>query len=435
VTRLLARFTNLYPVWLAGTAVLAFLWPATLLWFSGQWIVWALSISMLGMGLTLLGSLLASWWRSRPAADGPRASAHPRRAIYYWKCDRPAAFHGTDETFRRDTSEHLLAEVLRERFPDQPVALRPAAGQGNHITWLAAVDGTELFVRIEDGPERDDYIEVESRVLEEVRALGVPAPRVHGVDASRLRVPFAWQLLDNIACPDLNQLFKAGRLDAANVARSIGAAVARWQAVRPPGFGPFDAAVLRREKRLQGYHRRYEDYFRLHLDRHLAFLIERGFLPGPEADAMQAEIERQRGLLALEQGCLVHKDLALWNILGTETEIAAFIDWDDAIVGDPLDDLSLLGCFHDAAFLHSAVEGYRSVRPLPPDHRRRFWLHLLRNMIVKSVIRVGAGYFDRTDRFFLIGAGGTGADLKAFTRQRLAAALDGLHKDAEIDTL
>jgi Ser/Thr protein kinase RdoA (MazF antagonist) len=29
-------------------------------------------------------------------------------------------------------------------------------------------------------------------------------------------------------------------------------------------------------------------------------------------------------------GCLVHKDLALWNILGTEREIAAFIDFDDS---------------------------------------------------------------------------------------------------------
>jgi BASS family bile acid:Na+ symporter len=51
--RFLAWFTNLYPVWLVGTALLAFLRPETMLWFSGQWIVWALSISMLGMGFTL----------------------------------------------------------------------------------------------------------------------------------------------------------------------------------------------------------------------------------------------------------------------------------------------------------------------------------------------------------------------------------------------
>lgn len=49
----LTWFTNLYPVWLVGTAALAFFLPDTMLWFSGQWIVWALSIAMLGMGMTL----------------------------------------------------------------------------------------------------------------------------------------------------------------------------------------------------------------------------------------------------------------------------------------------------------------------------------------------------------------------------------------------
>jgi aminoglycoside phosphotransferase (APT) family kinase protein len=289
-------------------------------------------------------------------------------------------------------------------------------------------------VRIEDGPERDDYLEVESRVLAEVRALGVPAPQVHGVDAGRRRVPFAWQLLENIPLPDLNQLHKAGRLDVARAAGSIGAAVARWQAAQPRGFGPFDPEIMQRENRLEGFHPRYEDYFFLHLDRHLQFLVARGFLLEREAGEVQTEIERHRSLLALEQGCLVHKDLALWNILGSEQEIAAFIDWDDAISGDPWDDLSLLACFHGAAFLQRAWDGYQSVRPLPPD-RRRFWLHLLRNMLVKAVLRVGAGYFERDDGFFLIGAGSHGADLRQFTRDRLALALRGLRTDSEITVL
>lgn len=53
MTRFIAWFTNLYPVWLVCTALLAFFNPESLLWFSGQWILWALSISMLGMGFTL----------------------------------------------------------------------------------------------------------------------------------------------------------------------------------------------------------------------------------------------------------------------------------------------------------------------------------------------------------------------------------------------
>lgn len=367
--------------------------------------------------------------------SNPPAARHPRSTIYYWKCDRPAAFHGTADGFRRGDCHTELQTVLAEAFPGRAVALRPAGGQGNHITWIATIGAQEYFVRLEDGPEQDDYIEVESRVLADVRARGVPAPEVFHVDASRRRVLFAWQLMEVINCPDLNELHKAGRLDLAGVARDIGRALARWQSVPLEGFGPFDPQTLRRENRLQGFHATYADYFLLRLDAHLQFLVERNFLSAPAGAEFRQAIERHQPLLAIEHGCLVHKDLALWNILGTPERIAAFIDWDDAIAGDPLDDLALLGCFHDGNVLGRVLEGYTAVRPLPAEHRRRFWLHLLRNMLVKAVIRVGAGYFDRSDRFFLIGAGGTGADLRAFTHARLAAALRGLYENQPLETL
>lgn len=47
------RFTSLYPVWLVLVSLVALWHPPTFAWFSGQWIVWALTIVMLGMGLTL----------------------------------------------------------------------------------------------------------------------------------------------------------------------------------------------------------------------------------------------------------------------------------------------------------------------------------------------------------------------------------------------
>ena len=100
-----------------------------------------------------------------------------------------------------------------------------------------------------------------------------------------------------------------------------------------------------------------------------------------------------------------------------------------------MDDLSLLACFHDVKFLGAALDGYQSIRPLPVDHEPRFWLHLLRNMIVKSVIRVGAGYFVRDDGFFLISAGGSGGSLKETTRARLALAVASLEEGWPISRL
>jgi hypothetical protein len=100
-----------------------------------------------------------------------------------------------------------------------------------------------------------------------------------------------------------------------------------------------------------------------------------------------------------------------------------------------MDDLSLLACFHDAAFLEWAFAGYEMVKPLPDEAMRRFWLHLLRNLIVKAVIRVGAGYFERDSGFFLIGSGSSGEDLRRFTEARIETAVRGLREGAGLEIL
>jgi fructosamine-3-kinase len=350
-----------------------------------------------------------------------------RRDIYYWKCDRPAAFHGTQSRGEEDANlASQLEQELQKYFNTKNVVLSPGAGQGNHLTWNAEVNGKAMFVRVENGPEKDGHLAVESALLDRVRAVGVVTPRVFGCDASRSRISFAWQALERIAAPDLNQWFKQGTLEVPKIAFEIGVAVAKWQTIKFEGFGVLD-------EKLRGYRASYVDYFHLRLDEHLRFLTEHGFLAN--AKEIREEIENHRALLELPQGCLVHKDLALWNILGARDQIAAFIDFDDAISGDPMDDLSLLACFHDTAFLHRAFEGYQSVRALPEHHLRRFWLHLLRNMIVKAVIRVGAGYFDRDDGFFLIGSGSSGSNLREMTLSRLATALRGLREGCGLDIL
>lgn len=53
MTRVLAWFTNLFPVWVVLGGVAALLHPPSVTWFRGQSIVWGLAVIMLGMGITL----------------------------------------------------------------------------------------------------------------------------------------------------------------------------------------------------------------------------------------------------------------------------------------------------------------------------------------------------------------------------------------------
>lgn len=355
-------------------------------------------------------------------------STLPLRArIYYWKCDRPAAYHGTSGTHDHEFLERQVKTILEEHF-SSPTDLQPGPGQGNHITFTANCGDLPLFIRIDDSPEQDDYLAIESRVQETVREFGVATPRILAFDASRSNVSFAWQVMQRVDAPDINIHFKNRNLDLGAISGSIGTAIARWQELRPDGFGPFRLSG----EKLEGLHPTYPDYFFMHFERHLHYLTDHGFLTAPEAGEIRNEVVAHQSLLRIPQGCLVHKDLAFWNILGSPGKIDAFIDWDDSISGDPMDDFSLLACFHNASVLEPALAAYQSHHPLPEEHRRRFWLHLLRNMLVKAVIRVGAGYFNRNSSFFLIN---DGTDLKQFTHQRLHQALAGLREDSPISSL
>lgn len=363
-----------------------------------------------------------------------------RPDIHYWKCDRPAAFHGTEERPDGGGSgdEPLKAQIreaLRTSFGASRIELSPAASQGIHRTWLAKIDGQETFVRLDDSPDGEDRLEMESAVLGEIAKTGVPVPRVLACDASRTRSPFAWQALERIPQPDLNHWWKNGSLATAAIAREIGAAVATWQDVPVDGYGPFHLGAWRQRAVLRGFHVRYADYFQLNLARHLRFLVEGRFLSDAEAAAIASLVSSHATALGGFTPCLVHKDLALWNVLGEAGRVAAFIDFDDAIGGDPTDDLSLLACFHDGEFLGSAISGYETVRPLPDRFATRFWLHLLRNLVVKAVIRVGAGYFGRDGGFFLVSGGQTGEDLRRFTLERIALAKEGLAKSSPVSLL
>jgi len=358
-----------------------------------------------------------------------------RKSIYYWKSDRPHTAANTqnspDDT--RLETEQQLVSYLTAHFGHGDFTIAPAGGQGNHITYFLFRDQAKYFVRLENGPERDNYMSVESEVVRRVKEVGVPVPYIYCTDTSRTKVPFAIQIMECVEHEDLNIVEKRGELDIIGIADTLGQYIGRWQSIRPAKFGLFNPEVLTEEGRLEGFHETYPQYFLLNWDAHLAYLTKSGFIEETRSDELKGLVKDFLPLLQLEEGCLVHKDLALWNVLGEKDRISAVIDWDDAVSGDPMDDLALLGCFHPGEVVLSAMAGYAKERALPPNHEERFWLHLLRNIIFKSVIRVKGNYFDKSDMFFLNNP--KQKSLKKFTLDRIESAVEGLKGNKTIASL
>jgi tRNA A-37 threonylcarbamoyl transferase component Bud32 len=49
---------------------------------------------------------------------------------------------------------------------------------------------------VENGTEGDDYMEIEAKILDEMRTSGILTPKILAVDAPRKVVPFAYQIKD-----------------------------------------------------------------------------------------------------------------------------------------------------------------------------------------------------------------------------------------------
>jgi Fructosamine-3-kinase len=358
-----------------------------------------------------------------------------RRNIYYWKSDRAFASENTRTTAGSPLVDvgFQLRNYLNRFFRQGLIHIEPFHGQGNHITFVARYADSDYFIRLENGPEADNYMAVESAVMKMVREQGIPCPIIYHTDVSRRMVPFAIQVMELVSSRDLNHHNGTNKLDVKHIAFEIGAYIAKWQAVKPPNFGLFDVDTVLNAGTLLGYHKRYSDYFHLNLENHLDFLVSANFLSTAKKKHILALIDDHEPLLHLNQGCLVHKDLAFWNILSDGKHIHAFIDWDDAVSGDPVDDLSLLACFHPGDVVASAISGYEHVSPSPDHFEKRFWLHLLRNMIFKAVIRVRGNYFDMPGDFFM--NNGQTNNLKRFTLARIESACEGLRDKKDILSL
>lgn len=356
-----------------------------------------------------------------------------RENIYYWKCDSPASDEHKRLTYFKDKYERpgledMVRVACREAMGNEPEGLVPLRADGNHIAFFVRYGAREYLFRADDGSGDDDYMLAESRVMQLAAAAGVPVPAVHHTDVTRSRCPLRFQVMDRVSEPSLNTHQRAGRLDLAAVALQLGQYLRRLHCVRLEGFGFINTERLARTGEVRGLDGRYPAYFNKRLEGHLGYLALHELLTEPVVAEIRELLRRHLPVLELSQGVLVHRDMAFWNVLGTPHRITAIIDWDDAVSGDPADDLGILHCFHDEAFMDRVMEGYWGADRPPEGFQFRVWLHLLRNMLWKTQIRHALGYFDKGSDFFLNAPGDNKPSLRALTLDRLRLAVERVRK-------
>jgi len=384
----------------------------------------ALAPAIFGAWMNVSGSILASIWGRKPAKKKTS-----RSEIYYWKCDNNVPVSEKllyNNKYEVADISNLVRMIGHDYFNNGEVTVTSANGHGNHYTYIIHAKGQEIFFRSDDGKVDDDYMDAEVAAMELVASRGVCVPKVYHCDTSMSKYPIRFQLMEKVLGKSMNILDQNRTLDRKSVGRQLGRMLARMHDIKLDGFGFFDTDTLRREGRIVGLDPSNEAYFFKKLDDHLRFLQDHAFLSHEQVWEIERLIEKHAYLLKLEQGSVVHKDIAFWNMIGTENKIHAIIDWDDVVVGDPADDIAIMRCFYDDLLEH-VYEGYQEHTKISDTFRAKTSLYLVRNMLWKAVIRIFMKYFEMDHTFFMNNPENEKC-LKKFTYDRLFMGIEEMKK-------
>ena len=153
------------------------------------------------------------------------------------------------------------------------------------------------------------------------------------------------------------------------------------------GFGFFDNK-LAKSGELKGQFSSFQEHFYAGLDQDLELLIKTKTITQDDSDNFKKIFEDNSDMLAIEQGVLIHNDIADWNEMSNGQDITAMIDWDESFSGDPVMDFAQWSLFFDDARLEHFKKGYSNIKPLPDNFEHKLHLFRLRYTISKMHLRV-----------------------------------------------
>ena len=208
------------------------------------------------------------------------------------------------------------AELLADRFSEAAVALERLPGGLESQAFRFDVGAEELVLRI--GPSRRGF--GKDRWAADVAGRHVPVPAV--VEIGAFGETYAYCITQRLPGTTVDDLPPAEAADVVGAVAGAWAALASCDVESVAGFGDFDA-----EGRAPASTWR-------------AVLL--GTLEAATADDDGSVLETYAALVERcpEERALVHGDFGANNLLAHDGDVSGVLDWESALVGDPLHDVA-----------------------------------------------------------------------------------------------
>ena len=336
-----------------------------------------------------------------PPLDPAARHAGLRRSVFYPKADLAIpdavlrALAAPDAEAVLTDAAHARGSLARVLGCDAAaVRVEPLSQQGTfHHVFAGGLrdEPARYVVRVNRLAAQfvDCQLLADPLVATALASRGIRCARVIAVDVSRRHVPTDVEVLERLAGRSLAEYDHDDAALAPHLAQ-LAMLLRQVHGIEGAGHGFIDVG----SPGLTGIHASWDDYLFTQLAAHLAAVEAAGLVTATEVASARDAFDAARPDLAAVPPRLLHGDPGNHNVV-VDKDGVVLLDWEDALLGDPLFDIAFWATFHPERRWAGFFEAYFGAGWQPT---RRFWLYFLRIALSKTVHRLRFGYVDKPGR-------------------------------------
>lgn len=326
-------------------------------------------------------------------------------AIYYPVAHRSQAQIDSFKSRYEDFDASIIPELFETALGLKAQSWKPSDSWGSaHVIYFVTVPQYKqpLVLRANTGfGEPEMVMLTEKLVTDKVRSVGLPTNHILHVDVTRQHVPFDFQIQETLEGTDPEVNFPDSQIEYDQLSFELGHYIAKLSHISLDGFGLFDEHAASNHK-LVGHHTSMHDYVMTKVIEDLAYLVTAKVITPEVSAKIETLLADSKDLLNVDQGTLVHHDLADHNLLYKEGHLSAVFDWETAVSGDVALDLASCptwGTLYPRE--EQMLKGFQSIRELPNHWEEKRDVYRLRTMLWKMVYTIRANILTpaRAQRF------------------------------------
>lgn len=291
---------------------------------------------------------------------------------------------------KADLTPLQISTVLKQKIPDSYIRkiipnahtihrLRPSSLHA--VFKVVTKDSGEYIVRINLLKRTESQFHLDT-LIPDITGNSIGK---YSHNLSRKIIPHDFEIIEASTGQLFYDLFAKKKLSRKYLLKA-GGILAKVHKTQGSGFGQIDIGVLKEKKRLTGNEKKWGNFIMRNLSSHILYCEKNKLITRAQSKRIKEIFDDNLDYLnSLTESRLLHGDVAYHNIILLRGKVY-FIDFDDAILGDPYYDLAFYATGMDSSdsTYKNFLEGYSPKINLEDD--LRFRLYFLRVALAKELI-------------------------------------------------